>query len=85
MPAPAQANLTVAPNGRVVIPAGMRAAMGIPEGGPVVARLVDGAVILEPIAVAIKRAQDYVRQFVPEGVSLADEVIAERRAAADHE
>lgn len=85
MPAPAQANLTVAPNGRVVIPAGMRSAMGIPEGGPVVARLVDGVVILEPIAVAIKRAQDYVRQFVPEGVSLADEVIAERRAAADHE
>jgi AbrB family looped-hinge helix DNA binding protein len=85
MPAPAQANLTVAPNGRVVIPAGMRAAMGIPEGGRVVARLVDGVVILEPIAVAIRRAQDYVRQFVPEGVSLADEVIAERRAAADHE
>lgn len=85
MPTPAQANLTVAPNGRVVIPAGMRAAMGIPEGGRVVARLVDGVVILEPIAVAIRRAQDYVRQFVPEGVSLADEVIAERRAVADHE
>ena len=85
MPTTAQANLTVAPNGRVVIPAGMRAAMGIPDGGRVVARLEDGVVILEPIAVAIRRAQDYVRRFVPEGVSLADEVIAERRAAADHE
>ena len=66
-------------------PSDMRAALGIPDGGRVVARLVDGTVVLEPISIAIKRAQDYVRQFVPEGVSLADELIAERRAAADHE
>ncbi|MBJ7415134.1 MAG: AbrB/MazE/SpoVT family DNA-binding domain-containing protein [Niveispirillum sp.] len=85
MPSPSYANLTIAPNGRVVIPSGMRAALGIPDGGRVVARLVDGAVVLEPIALAVRRAQDYVRSFVPEGLSLADEVIAERRAAADHE
>ncbi len=85
MAAVERANLTVASNGRLVIPVGMRVALGIPDGGPVVARLVEGTVVLEPIAVAVKRAQDYVRQFVPEGVSLADELIAERRAAADHE
>ena len=36
-----QSNLTVAPNGRVVIPAAMRAALGLEGGGRVVARLVD--------------------------------------------
>lgn len=80
-----QANLTIASNGRVVIPAGMRAALGMPEGGRVVARLVDGAVVLEPIAVAIKRTQALMRKYVPAGVSLADELIAERHAAAEHE
>lgn len=85
MPSTSYTNLTIAPNGRVVIPSGMRAALGIPDGGRVVARLVDGTVVLEPISIAIRRAQDYVRQFVPEGVSLADELIAERRATADHE
>lgn len=80
-----QANLTIAANGRVVIPAAMRSALGLPDGGRVIARLVDGAVVLEPVAVAVKRAQDLVRQYVPAGVSLADELIADRRAAADHE
>jgi vacuolar-type H+-ATPase subunit H len=31
------------------------------------------------------RAQAIVRQFVPEGVSLADELIAERRREAERE
>ena len=43
------------------------------------------AVAPEHIAAAVKRAQSLVRQFVPEGVSLADELIAERRAAAEVE
>ncbi len=34
---------------------------------------------------AIKRAQDMVRRYVPEGVSLVDELIAERRAEAARE
>jgi hypothetical protein len=33
----------------------------------------------------IKRAQREFRQFVPEGVSLADELIADRRAEAARE
>jgi AbrB family looped-hinge helix DNA binding protein len=80
-----QANLTIAPNGRVVIPANMRAQLGLPTGGKVVARLVGGTVVLEPVEAAIRRAQEMVAKYVPRDGGLADELIAERRAAAEHE
>ena len=80
-----QSNLTVAPNGRVVIPAVMRAALGLEGGGRVVARLVDGAVVLESIETSVRRAQAMVARYVSKGESLADELIADRRAAAERE
>ena len=49
--------LTVSANGRVVIPARIRAELGLRSGEKVVARVCDGALVLEPITVAIKRAQ----------------------------
>jgi antitoxin PrlF len=80
-----QANLTLAANGRLVIPANMRAALGVQGGAKLVARVVDGAVILEPIDVAVRRAQALVRRYVPDGSSVVDELIAERRAASADE
>ncbi|TWB56354.1 AbrB/MazE/SpoVT family DNA-binding domain-containing protein [Nitrospirillum viridazoti] len=80
-----RANLTMASNGRVVIPAQMRSALGLADGGKVVARLVDGVVVLEPIEAAIRRAQALVRRYVPDGADLIEELAAERRAAAEHE
>ena len=80
-----QTNLIMAPNGRVVIPASMRAALGLRGGDQLVARIVDGAVVLEPLDAAIRHAQAMVRRYVPEGSGLVDELIAERRAAAERE
>jgi AbrB family looped-hinge helix DNA binding protein len=80
-----QANLTIAPNGRLVIPLSMRAELGCQAGGKIMARLVDGAVILEPVDAAIRRAQAMVRQYVPQGAGLVDEMIAERHTAAERE
>ncbi len=80
-----QASLTIAPNGRVVIPANMRAELGFQHGGKVIARVVNGTVVLEPIEAAIRRAQDMVRKYVPDNVDLVAELIAERRAAAELE
>lgn len=77
--------LTMAPNGRIVIPAPVRAALGLAEGGKVVARLIDGAIVLEPIDTAIRRAQAMVRAYIPAGSGLVDELIADRHAAAEHE
>jgi len=76
-----QSNLTVASNGRVVIPAPIRAALGVAEGGRLVARMVDGTLILEPIDAAIRRAQAMVARYVPPDAGLAEELIAERHAA----
>ena len=81
----AQTHLIIAGNGRLVIPAGMRAEIGLPEGGRVVARVENGTVILEPFEVAMRRARGLVRRYVPEGASLVDELIAERHAVARHE
>ena len=72
-------------NGRIVIPASIRRAIGMPHGGSFVVHLRDGEVHLEPTTLAIARVQSLVRQYVPEAVSLSDELIAERRAAAERE
>jgi len=73
--------LTVARNGRVEIPASMRAELGVQQGDKLIARLMDGVLILEPIDAAIRRAQGMVAKYVPSGSPLVDELIAERRRA----
>ncbi len=77
------AQLTVSLEGRFVIPAGMRAAMRIGPDSIVTARVVNGELRVIAPAVAIRRARDMVRDAVPDGVSLAGELIAERRAEAN--
>lgn len=77
--------LKVGPGGRVVIPAEFRRAMEIGEGDVVTAILEDGELRLIGITVAVRKAQAWVRQYVPEGVSLVDELIEERRREAEEE
>lgn len=71
--------------GRVVIPAEIRQALGIKEGDLVYWDLVDGEARLSTRAARLRRAQALVRRHVPEGVSLSDELIAERRTEAAHD
>ena len=73
------------PDGRVVIPATMREALGLKEGDVLFARLEGGEIKLLTPEAAMRRAQAIVRQFVPEGVSLVDELIADRRREAARE
>lgn len=63
----------------------MRAELGFQHGGKVIARIVNGTVVLEPIEASIRRAQDMVRRYVPDHVDLVADLIAERRAAAERE
>lgn len=72
-------------NGHVELPEVMRAALGMKDGDPVILRLEEDGIRLVSLPVAIKRAQAIVRRHVPEGVSLVDELIAERRAEARRE
>ena len=72
-------------NGRVVIPASYRKALGIKAGDEVILRMEDGELRITTMKRRLERAQRRVRQYVKPGVSLADELIAERREAARRE
>jgi AbrB family looped-hinge helix DNA binding protein len=69
-------------NGRVVIPASFRKALGINVGDEVVLRMEDDELRITTLKRRVERAQRLVRKHVKRGTSLVDELIAERREAA---
>jgi AbrB family looped-hinge helix DNA binding protein len=71
--------------GRLVIPSALREALGMAEGDVLDMRVVDGELRVATMRERLRRAQERVRKYVPAGVSLADELSAERREAARHE
>jgi|HubBroStandDraft_1064217.scaffolds.fasta_scaffold805240_1 AbrB family looped-hinge helix DNA binding protein len=71
--------------GRLVIPAAMREALKMAEGEMLDLVVVDGELRIATMRERLRRAQERVRKYVPAGVSLADELSAERREAARHE
>ncbi len=70
----------LAEGGRIVIPVEYRQALGIRVGDEVILRLEDGEVRIFTPQQAIKHAQELVSQYIKQGRSLADELLAERRA-----
>lgn len=72
-------------NGRLVIPASYRKALGIKAGDEVILRLEDDELRITTMKHKIERAQRLVRKYVKPGISLVDELIAERREAAKRE
>ena len=75
----------VAEGGRIVLPAEYRRALGVRIGDEVILHLENDEVRILTPQEAIRRAQALVRRSVPQDRSLADELIAERRAAAADE
>jgi len=71
--------------GKLVIPAPMRRELGLTTGDTVVVDVADGELRVRSLPKAIARAQEILRRHVPEGVSLADELIADRRREAERE
>ena len=71
--------------GRIVIPAPMREALGMAEGDVLELTVANGELRIATMRERLRRAQESVKKYVPAGVSLADELIAERREAAKHE
>ncbi len=69
-------------NGRLVIPAPFRRALGIEAGDELVLSLDEGQLRISTREQAIARAQAGVRQRVRGDVSLVDELIKERRVEA---
>ena len=71
--------------GKLVIPAPMRRELGLTTGDTVVVDVADGELRVRSLPKAIARAQEILRRHVPEGTSLADELIADRRREAERE
>ena len=75
----------VGTDGRVLIPAPFRQALGIEGGGHVLMRFEDGELRLISRDAAIARTQELVAKYVPEKVSLVDALLSERRREVERE
>ncbi|MGD0680734.1 MAG: AbrB/MazE/SpoVT family DNA-binding domain-containing protein [Terracidiphilus sp.] len=71
--------------GRLVIPAAIRQALGMADGDMLDMTVVDGELRIATMRERLRQAQEHIRKYVPAGVSLADELSAERREAAKYE
>lgn len=77
--------LRIAHDGTVQLPARLLAAAEIKPGSQLYARLNGATVELFAQKEALRRAQEIVSRYVPPGVSLVDELIADRRAESRRE
>jgi AbrB family looped-hinge helix DNA binding protein len=80
-----ETRMRVNENGRVVIPASYRKALGINVGDEVLLRIEDDELRITTLRRRLEQARRRVRRYVKRGRSLADELIAERREAAERE
>lgn len=82
---PVSRKIRVGSNGEIVIPAHIGKAIGAREGDVLIASVEDGDLHLLTMPAAVRKAQAIVRQFVPEGVSLVDELLEDRRREVERE
>ena len=80
-----ESRVRVNENGRVVLPAAFRKALGINAGDELVVRLEDNELRITTLELRLKRAQQRVRRYLKPGVSLVNELIDERRKEAKRE
>jgi AbrB family looped-hinge helix DNA binding protein len=71
--------------GRLLVPAELRESLGLKPGGSVVLEVQDGVLRIVSQRQVMREAQAVLRRYVPAGVSLVDELIAERRREAAKE
>lgn len=83
--APAWSWAAVGKGGVVELPASFLAALGVEEGDHVQLSCVGNTVRILGRQAALRELQEQVRSYLPEGVSLVDELLAERKAEATRE
>ncbi len=80
-----ETRIHIGKGGRLVVPVKLRNALRIKAGDEIVARLENDSIRLIPMQQAVRLAQKAVKQYVPKGVSLVDELIRARREEAGSE
>lgn len=75
----------VTQGGRIVIPAEMRKQLGIEIGEDVNLSMENGSLKIMTQKESIRKALELFRSVVPEGGSIVDELIADRRKEAESE
>jgi bifunctional DNA-binding transcriptional regulator/antitoxin component of YhaV-PrlF toxin-antitoxin module len=80
-----RAKIRVGPDGRVVLPAELSDALGLKPGTVLFARASDDEIVLLTREAVTRRVQALAREFVPEGVSLVDELLEDRRREVEAE
>lgn len=78
-------HVSMAPNGRLVIPATVRAEIGMQDGGAFVISVQDGRVVLEPYREVLGRVREEIRRYIASDDDLSGELAADRRAEAGRE
>jgi len=78
-------NLRVADGGRIVIPAEVRERLGMQVGSDLVMTVEDDHATLMNAKAARRRARQLVRRYIKPGVSLSEELMAERKKDAENE
>jgi AbrB family looped-hinge helix DNA binding protein len=77
--------LRINENGRVVIPASVRKALGVEAGDEIILEREDKEFRITTQQRRIERARCRARRYVEPGTSLVEELLAERRQAAKDE
>jgi len=76
--------VTLGPQGRIVIPAGVRRRLGLERGDAFALSVEHDQLVLRPQAVAAKHARGLYKHLATD-TSVVDELIGERREAARRE
>jgi antitoxin PrlF len=78
--------LRVDNQGRVMLPSWWRKREGVNPSTELCAAInEEGGLIVETREQGLRRARALLRRYIPEGINLSDELIAERRADAARE
>jgi len=77
--------IRIGSDGSAVVPTAVTSALALKEGDVLFVRVDDGEIHLLTKAAVARRIQSLVREFVPKGVSLVDELLEDRRREVEAE
>jgi antitoxin PrlF len=72
-------------NGRIVIPAAFRSALGLKAGDEIDLRIQDNEIRISTLETRLAKSRQRLRTFVKPGRLLSNDLIAERRRTATNE